>query len=30
MIYLYGAYSLRVHKRFTLIKKLKISVKNKI
>ena len=26
-IYLYGAYSLRVHKRFTLIKKLKISLK---
>ena len=27
-IYLYGAYSLKVHKRFTLIKKLKISLKN--
>ena len=26
-IYLYSVYSLRVHKRFTLIKKLKINLK---
>ena len=29
-IYLYSVYSLRVHKRFTKLKKLKIALTNKI